>query len=58
MSMQFTNCMTCEPLFYDPYELCEAIHESYLFDSIGQGWVRTGLEYPWKNCSVLENDFP
>ena len=44
--MQFTNCTTREPLFPDPYgsygsyESCQAIHGSYLFDSIGQAWRR------------------
>ena len=38
--MQFTNCSAREPLFhdlYESYESCQAIHGSYLFDSIGQG---------------------
>ena len=40
--MQFTSCTTCEPLFhdlYESYEWCQAIHRSYLFDSIGQGCI-------------------
>ena len=45
--MQFTNCTTREPLFHDlygsykSYESCQAIHGSYLFDSIGQGCLQS-----------------
>ena len=35
------TCTTRKPLFHDlygSYESCQAIHGSYLFDSIGQAW--------------------
>ena len=49
--MQFTNWTSREPLFHDPYEshesyeLCQAIHGSHLFDSIGQGLKVTELRF-------------
>ena len=35
------TCTTRKPLFHDlygSYESCQAIHGSYLFDSIGKEW--------------------